>query len=146
MFEIDLPQKKTGVPEKTQWLTSLTHSIKNYIECLLNTRRSYLTAALEDAGLEKSLLNYGLPDLRHFNPHAKHDVQELCRLIEETIETHETRLKNISVSLMEINGVKNETDLLLCIKATLQQHHTEKEIEFFSAFNRISQVFSVKEI
>jgi type VI secretion system lysozyme-like protein len=126
-------------------IENIAHSIKNYIECLLNTRRSYFEHPLEAFELDNSLLDYGLPDLRHFNLRSKNDIQRLCLMIESVIETHESRLKSVRVSLVENNHADDHTNVLLCIKATLLHNLSEKEVEFFSEFNRVSQIFLVKD-
>ncbi len=120
-------------------------SMTHYIEQLLNTRRSYFEPALETLELENSLLNYGLPDLRHFNLRSKNDIHQLCSMIENVIETYENRLKNLRVSLIESQNPEDPLNVLLCIKATLLVNNTEKEVEFFSEFIRVSQLFSVKD-
>lgn len=81
-----------------QVIRELKRSLRRDLEDLLNARRPLenLPDGLES--LPGSLVNYGLPDLQSIEVRETHDVQRLCRLIEECIGRFEPRLQNVAVA------------------------------------------------
>jgi type VI secretion system protein ImpF len=51
--------------------------------------------------VEQSLFNYGLPDITSLSWDSSRDRARLARLIEQTLDTFEPRLKRIKVVILE---------------------------------------------
>jgi type VI secretion system protein ImpF len=88
-------------PTRTQSVRQLKASLRRDLEWLLNTRRTPLAAGREFAILERSLYNFGLPDLTAINRESTRDRIRLTRTIEEAVATFEPRLKKIKVTQIE---------------------------------------------
>lgn len=87
-------------PESTLDAEALRESVQRELECLLGTR---CTLTLEEAETreprERSVLDYGLPDLGPLNPVALADQERLARLLGRTITAFEPRLRQVRVSV-----------------------------------------------
>jgi len=93
-----------------QVVRELKKSLRRDLEDLLNARRPL--DALPDGfdHLPGSLANYGLPDLQSVEIRETHDLQRLCRLIEDSIRRFEPRLQNVSVSPLVEHGDQRPLD------------------------------------
>lgn len=82
-----------------QALRKLKDSVRRDLEWLLNTRRDP-EAPPEGAGeLERSLYNYGLPDIGTFALRSVADQNRLLQLLESAVATFEPRIMNARVTL-----------------------------------------------
>ncbi|HTS61416.1 MAG TPA: type VI secretion system baseplate subunit TssE [Candidatus Acidoferrales bacterium] len=84
-------------PTRSQSVRQLKSSLRRDLEWLLNTRRTPEAAGREYGELERSLYNYGVPDLTAINRESAHDRDRLTRTIEQTVSAFEPRLKRIKV-------------------------------------------------
>lgn len=83
-------------------LSSLITNVCRDLEALLNSKRSWLTWPAEYDELDRSLLNYGLPDFSGATFASPSDQSQLCRRIETLIGYFEPRLTSVRVSLPRI--------------------------------------------
>jgi type VI secretion system lysozyme-like protein len=87
-------------PESTLDAEALRESVRRELECLLGTR---CTLTLEEAETrdpgERSVLDYGLPDLGPLDPVAPADQERLAGLLSRTITAFEPRLRQVRVSV-----------------------------------------------
>ena len=88
-------------PTRAQSVRLLKSSLRRDLEWLLNTRRTPDAVGREFAELERSLYNFGVPDLTAINRESSRDRNRLARIIEQTLATFEPRLKNIKVNELE---------------------------------------------
>ncbi len=110
----DDPQTTAEPPwRESQVVRELRRSLKRDLEDLLNARRPLDRLPDELAELPASLVNYGLPDLQSLEVRESHDVQRLCRLIEECIRRFEPRLRNVVVSPLLGRGQDRPLDRTL---------------------------------
>jgi type VI secretion system protein ImpF len=88
-------------PTRNQSVRLLKASLRRDLEWLLNTRRTPEAVGREFQELEHSLYNYGVPDLTAINRESTRDRNRLARIIEQTVNTFEPRLKRIKVTQLE---------------------------------------------
>jgi type VI secretion system protein ImpF len=94
----DDPQASAEPPAReAQVIRDLQRSLRRDLEDLLNSRRPLDKLPEGLAELPGSLANYGLPDLQSLEVREVHDVQRLCRIIEDCIRRFEPRLHNVVV-------------------------------------------------
>jgi type VI secretion system protein ImpF len=91
-------------PTRSQSVRLLKASLRRDLEWLLNARRTPEAVGREFQELEQSLYNYGVPDLTAINRESSRDRARLARIIEQTLNTFEPRLKKVKVIQLEANG------------------------------------------
>src|SRR5580658_1488429 len=107
---IDLEPKSANdpPPSRAKSVRLLKASLRRDLEWLLNTRRRPDAAGSEYRELEKSLFNYGLPDVSSLAHDSFTDRQRLTRSLEQTLAVFEPRLSRIRVvPLGEISALKH---------------------------------------
>lgn len=82
-----------------QSLRQLKASLKRDLEWLLNTRRIPEEPPEGSQELERSLYNYGLPDIAALGVHSVSDQNRLLRMLEESVALFEPRIKGARVVL-----------------------------------------------
>ncbi len=89
---------------RAQSMRQLKAALKRDLEWLLNTRRN--PEAVTDSALEveRSLFNYGLPDVAAMSVHSMNDQKRLLRLLEETVALFEPRIVGARVSMEAVAG------------------------------------------
>ena len=119
MAQIDLPtglmpslkdrlfdSDSMGTPDKPGYtLPQFIESVREDLEDLLNTRRSFATLKREYAELARSVLTYGLPDLGSMDTSTPGKREEIVQVIEKIITTHEPRLRNVKATLIRARNV-----------------------------------------
>jgi len=83
---------------RSQALRQLKDSVRANLEWVLNTRRTPEPPP-EKSYLERSLYNYGLPDLSAFALRSVADQSRLVQLLEEAVAAFEPRLMNVRVTM-----------------------------------------------
>jgi len=132
----DEPETTVEPPwREGQVIRELKRSLRRDLEDLLNARRP-LESLPE--GLDKlpgSLLNYGLPDLQSIEVRETHDVQRLCRLIEECVSRFEPRLQNVTVAPVLDSNQEKPLDrrLRFSIEAMLVAEPLREHVQIRSA-------------
>jgi type VI secretion system protein ImpF len=106
-------QKSYGVV-----LSEIKDNIRRDLECLLNTRlyRENRPPILDE--LDKSIVNYGLPDFGMVQLGSEEGKQKFKAQIQKAIEIFEPRFRRVSVELQQI-GEDFERALYLKISAVL---------------------------
>jgi type VI secretion system protein ImpF len=88
-------------PTRAQSVRTLKASLRRDLEWLLNTRRTPEAVGAEFPELEHSLYNFGLPDITSLSWDSARDRARLGRVIEQTLDVFEPRLKRIKVLILE---------------------------------------------
>jgi len=129
-----------------QVIRELKRSLRRDLEDLLNARRPLDDLPEEYRQLADSLANYGLPDLQSFEIREKHELQHLCRLIEECIRSFEPRLQNVQVTPLVAAGEDRpvERRLRFGIDAILVAEPLREMIQFHSAVDAESGMILVE--
>lgn len=97
--------------------TELSESLQRELQRLLNTRRpEFKSAAL--AGMEPTVIEYGLPDYSAMYTQNPEDRKKLVNLIQSTIERFEPRLRDLKVEASVLGN--SEKALLVKVAGTVQ--------------------------
>jgi type VI secretion system protein ImpF len=113
------------------------------LEALLNTRWrcSMWPPSLEE--LERSLVNYGIPDFTGASFSNADDRVELAWIIQRAIERFEPRLKAVSVKLQENDDPANRT-MHFSISAKLLMQPSPVEVQFESFLEPATSKFEIQ--
>jgi len=128
-----------------QLLIQLRSSIRRDLESLLNTRFHIAEPGDEFPQLEKSLLNYGLPDLATVNIIDIDKRNEFTRALEKTLIYFEPRFKSVKVSFLERDDHTDRT-LRFRIDAVIYADPLPEIVVFDSIFESVTRTVNVKEI
>ena len=108
LIDLDPKSANDAPPSRAKSVKQLKASLRRDLEWLLNTRRRPDPAGSEFRELERSLFNYGLPDITSIAHDSAHDRLRLNRMLEQTLVTFEPRLSRIRVvPLAEASGAKH---------------------------------------
>ncbi len=76
-------------------IEQVQEAVRRDLEDLLNTQRSAREVPEEFAELRHSMLNYGVPDVTSTRAVGPQLRDQIARTLEECIQTHEPRLRDI---------------------------------------------------
>jgi type VI secretion system protein ImpF len=108
LIDLDPKVVSDAPPSRAKSVRQLKASLRRDLEWLLNTRRRPDAAGSEYRELEKSLFNYGLPDITSLAHDSFHDRQRLTRSLEQTLAVFEPRLSRIRVvPIGEVSALKH---------------------------------------
>lgn len=128
-----------------QLLRQMRDSVRRDLETLLNTRYHIIAPPEEYAELEKSLLNYGLPDLATVNIIDKKMRDEFSNRLEKTLADFEPRFKSVRVSYVD-NKDNTDRTLRFRIDAEIYADPLPETVVFDSVLESVTRTVSVKEI
>jgi len=128
-----------------QLLKQLRTSIRRDLESLLNTRFHISEPGDEFPELEKSLLNYGLPDLATVNIIDIDKRLEFTRALEKTLRYFEPRFKSVKVSFLD-RADNTDRTLRFRIDAVIYADPLPESVVFDSIFESVTRTVNVKEI
>jgi type VI secretion system lysozyme-like protein len=77
----------------------LLESVRLELERLFATRSPLLAHQLEDPQRERTVLDYGLPDLGSFAAANSEDRQRLAAILRSTVAAYEPRLEQVAVTV-----------------------------------------------
>ncbi|PID43884.1 MAG: type VI secretion system baseplate subunit TssE [Gammaproteobacteria bacterium] len=131
---IDYQPDRTIENEKGrhQLMSEIRESVRRDLESLLNTRFRCVSPPDGCDELDRSLVNYGLPDLNVINFLNAAGSNEFCRLVEDHIRRFEPRFKTVNVVLKDSD--KLDRTLHFRIEALMHADPAPEEIVFDSAF------------
>lgn len=92
----DSPRMRQGADIK-----QVRQSVRRDLENLLNSKVQWHVWPDSYSELDKSLLNYGLPDFSSMAMDSLDGRQALCKRIEYTIRLFEPRFVDVSISLID---------------------------------------------
>jgi type VI secretion system protein ImpF len=142
---IDLePKNPTEQPAtRAQSVRQLKASLRRDLEWLLNTRRTPEAVDGEFQELERSLFNYGLPDLTSLNWESTRDRSDLARMIEELLAIFEPRLTRVRVEPVgEVSAT--QSILRFQIEGLLDMDPAPERISFDTVLQLASGEYQVK--
>jgi type VI secretion system protein ImpF len=126
-----------------QVLRDMKQAVRRDLENLLNTRRRCLAWPVNLKELEKSLVNYGIPDFTGANMGSGQDREQFRRLLEIVIRNHEPRFKSVKVRLLD-NAEPLDRTLRFRIDALLYADPAPEPVVFDSALEPGTGSFQVK--
>ena len=125
-------------------LNLLKNSVRRDLENLFNSRYRISDFPEELEEVDKSLVNYGLPDLATINMIDIEKRADFCKHIEKTIRYFEPRFKSVRVKYMENSDYTDRT-LRFRIEAILYAEPMPEKIIFDSILEPISRNVSIEE-
>jgi type VI secretion system protein ImpF len=128
---------------RSQVLRELKMSVRRDLESLLNTRRSCTSWPEHLTELDRSLVNYGLPDITGYDLAASRSRHDFQRLVESVIRRCEPRFKSVSVELLENVGVLDRT-LRFRIDALLYAEPAPEPVVFDTALEPATGAVEIK--
>lgn len=137
--------EKETEKQRYQLIDDIKAGVRNDLEQLLNTRFRAISAPQHCHELEKSLINYGLPDLNTFNFVSGSSRQQFCLIVEEHIKNFEPRFKSVKVSIPDDPALMGDS-LNFRIEAVMYADPAPEEIVFNSSLEPITNVVHVGEI
>jgi len=142
----DEPHNQTEQdPGQHQLVKQLRNSVRRDLETLLNTRYRVAKPPEDLREVDKSLLNYGLPDLATINISDSKKRDEFTARLQTTLVEYEPRFKSVKVSHIDN---KDETDrtLRFRIDAVIYADPLPQVVVFDSILESVTRTVSVKEI
>lgn len=125
-------------------VAQIRQSVRRDLECLLNTRRSWIPCPARYRELAKSVLGYGLPDFTVMELSTQEGRQWLCDEVERTIVRFEPRLARVDV-VMKDSDTPLDRMLRLRIDAVLLVDPVPEPVAFDSELEPVSLSVSLRE-
>lgn len=140
----DDPQTSVDPPRNEfQVLKGLKQAVRRDLQNLLNTRWRCIGWPTDLSELDESLVNYGIPDFTGANMVSGGSREDFLRIIGETIQRFEPRLKRVRVELVDNRDHEDRT-LRFRIDAVLVADPEPLPVVFDSALERTSGSFRVE--
>lgn len=140
----DEPELQREPPRsRNQVLRDLIQSVRRDLENLLNCRRRCLPWPEHLQELERSLVNYGIPDFTAANMGSARDREDFCRILQEVIRQYEPRFKTVKVLLLDNTETLDRT-LRFRIDALLHADPAPEPVVFDSSVEPATGSFQVK--
>jgi type VI secretion system protein ImpF len=132
------------VASRRQVLREMKQSVGRDLENLLNTRQRWgeWPEPLEE--LERSLVNYGIPDFTGVNMSVPSERERLRGIIQRVIEQFEPRFQRVRVSLLENTEAFDRT-LRFRIDGLLNVDPAPEPVIFDSQLEPTTATFEVKD-
>ena len=143
LTDLDPTVSREPPPSRHQVLRDMKASVRRDLENLLNTRQRCLSPPEHLKELEKSLVNYGIPDLTASNMGSAQDREKLCGLLQKIIARHEPRFKTVRVKLQDSDQELDRT-LRFRIDALLLVDPAPEPIVFDSVLKTTTGTFEVR--
>lgn len=130
-------------PTRAQSVRQLKASLRRDLEWLLNTRRTPTPAGEEFAETEKSLYNFGLPDVTSLSWDSSRDRARLARMLEQTLAVFEPRITGLKVVPLEsASGAQHA--LRFQIQGLLDMDPAPEHISFDTVLQLSSGEYQIK--
>ncbi|MCK4707480.1 MAG: type VI secretion system baseplate subunit TssE [Gammaproteobacteria bacterium] len=130
--------------DQHQKLKQLRQSVRRDLESLLNTRFRMIQPDSDLVEVNKSILNYGLPDLATVNISDKDKRKEFIQHLESILIEFEPRFKSIKISYQE-NSDSLDRTLRFRIDATLYADPSPEVVIFDSVLEPVTRTVNVIE-
>lgn len=123
-------------------IEELKESVAVDLEILLNSRRGHSDERLQSyTYATESILTFGIVDFVGLSLSNPADCHRICRGIEQTIQRHEKRLRNVRVMLE--NDRYSTNTLRFCIHALLVVYPAREPVNFDALLQPTTQQYSV---
>jgi type VI secretion system protein ImpF len=94
------PKRREEAPQnRVQALRLIKVALRRDLEWLLNTRKQMDQPPEWCKELQRSMFEYGIPDISSFSLNSDRDLSRLLGLIETSLQIFEPRLSNVVVSV-----------------------------------------------
>ncbi|MCP4701663.1 MAG: type VI secretion system baseplate subunit TssE [Gammaproteobacteria bacterium] len=102
LIDTDLKSLREARPLRVLSSKELRASVRNDLERLFNTRCPVPQEELKRR--ERSVLDYGIPDLSTFSMHNREDSQRIEQIFKQTLAAYEPRLQEVRVIVVKQAG------------------------------------------
>lgn len=137
------PERKLEPPlTRARSLRELKAALRRDLEWLLNTRRTIEESPASLKELERSLYNYGLPDVSSLYLRSSNDQNTLLKAIRVAINYFEPRLLNIKVALEP--AAADARVLRFSIEGLLRMDPAPEHVFFDTMLEPMSGQYQVK--
>jgi type VI secretion system protein ImpF len=137
------PERKLESPlTRAQSLRELKAALRRDLEWLLNSRRTIEPSPASLRELERSLYNYGLPDVSSLYLRSAKDQETLLKAIKTAIDVFEPRLMNIKVTLEP--AAEDARVIRFAIEGLLRMDPAPEHIFFDTVLEPMSGQYQVK--
>ena len=127
-----------------QFVHELRESIRNDLQNLFNSRQRVISTPRSLKLVDKSLLNYGLPDLSGYNFASSSSRKTLCDDIENIILNYEPRIQKVTVT-SEGGFDPEDANIYFKVEVVVHADPAPAVLVFNSAVNPITQFIDVAE-
>ncbi len=125
-----------------QTLEQLIEGVQRDLEQLLNTRWRVVSWPPALDQLERSLVNYGIPDFAGINMSSPTDREIFREMVEEAIRAHEPRFLKVQVKIAD-NTDRLDRTLKFSIDAVVRADPDPAEVQFDSKVDPTSHRIKV---
>ena len=143
LLDDDPAAPREPAKSRHQVLRELKESVRRDLENLLNTRRRCLPLPAGLTELERSLVNYGIPDFTGGDLGSADWREEFRGLVESVLRTWEPRFQTVTVRLVEDAEFLDRT-LRFRIDGLLRAYPAPEPVVFDSALEGGTGNFEVK--
>ncbi len=144
LFDDEPDNQHENDPGKHQKIRQLRNSVRRDIENLMNARLRVIEPDDEFSELDKSLLNYGLPDLATINIIDLEKRKKFTSRLEMILREFEPRFKDVTVSYLE-NSDNTDRTLRFRIDATLYADPAPEIVIFDSVLEPVTRNISIED-
>jgi type VI secretion system protein ImpF len=139
------PANQTEPPlTRPQSVRMLRAAVRRDMEWLLNSRRNPEPAGPEYEHLERSLYNYGLPDISSLHWNSSKDRARLAHMLETAIAHFEPRLDRVRVIALDSGAGGTVQVLRFQIEGMLKMDPSPEHISFDTVLQLSSGEYQVK--
>lgn len=117
-------------------------SVLRDLEWLLNTRRITAPATKAHPEVQRSVHNYGVPDVTSLSADSKDSRSYLMERVREAIRTFEPRLRDVEVEL--VGGESGDRSVRIRVEGTLLLEDDAERIIFDTVLETTSGSFTVE--
>lgn len=138
-----LDDGRTALRGRTASLRDVRDSVRRDLENLLNTRWRCTSWPPDLSELNRSLVNYGIPDFTGATFHDPVSQREFARILQRAIEHFEPRLKTVTVGSPSGRYDPQDRTLRFRIDATLRMGGSSEQVSFETALDPSNARFRV---
>lgn len=145
LFDDDPKNQVEPKLEHHQILKQLRNSIRRDLESLLNTRFHIIEPSSDLVEVDKSIFNYGLPDLATVNIMDIERRKKFITHLENTLKRYEPRFKSVKVSFID-NEESVDRTLRFRINTVIYADPLPEVVVYDSMLDSVTRSLNVKEL
>ncbi|MFT6986132.1 MAG: type VI secretion system protein ImpF [Psychromonas sp.] len=145
LFDDEPYNQSEQILEHHQLVKQLRVSIRRDLEALLNTRFHLIQPSSDFPEIDKSIFNYGLPDLATVNIMDIDRRNKFITHLENTLKTYEPRFKSVRVSFIE-NADNVDRTLRFRLDTVVYADPIPEVVVYDSILDSVTRSVSVKEL
>jgi len=119
------------------------NGLQRDLEWLLNTRKIPVPAPDDLDELGRSVYHYGLPDLTSMSRDSREAREQLRHRVEDVIALFEPRLKDVNITIVEVEGESHRRELRFHVEGTLVMDPTPERVVFDTVLHFASGEYEV---